>query len=350
MNYITSLSPLSNPSTIYPTAPLTMPNNNMYYAYRTISGIPVVNSVIDADDVTRVKFPREDLLKFSSQEYDDYIKNISLKRPLTEREHKVSKKQRRLIKNREYAQISRNKKKSEYSQLSSQIDQLNQYNSELNDRVNQLESENKRLKEENLKLMEYSSNSLPLPTPSSDPDSFLSSPLSDTPPLSQSPPLTPPSSEDSSSFDLFSEDYTDNLFSPDWSSLTSKYTFMAIFCCLLLFIPFSSNTYPVIPQSTPIQYDSVPAQISEKNIPFSGNRRILNKPEENSAFCFGASTWNYTTKGFITIDDVLNDELNLLALENDKGISLGSIKERRENDTMAGRFVISNKIHYLRNK
>jgi hypothetical protein len=306
------------------------------------------NSVIDAEDVTRVKFVREDLLKFSSQEYDDYIKNISLKRPLTEREHKVSKKQRRLIKNREYAQISRNKKKTEYSQLSTQIDQLNQYNSELMDRVNQLESENKRLKEENSKLMELS-NSLP-------PNLFSSLPLTDTPPLSQSPqlspPLTPPSSEDSSSFDLFSEDYTDNLFSPDWSSLTSKFTFMAVFFCLVFFVPYSPD-YPVLPQSTPIQYDYVPVQLPVKNLPslpeYRRNpRHILNAPEDNIISFGSTCTGNYTTttkdsNTLYTIVDVLNDELNFM---NDKGIALVSIKDRRENGTMVDpfvRFILHNK-------
>jgi hypothetical protein len=366
LNYISSLYPTTTttlsqpPLAIYPPA-VTVPS--LYYG--DISRFPVNATTVAGaqnvhhDDLTRIKLSRDDLLKFSSQEYDDYVKSVSLKRPLTEKEHKESKKQRRLIKNREYAQISRNKKKTEYTQLSIQIDHLNQYNSELIERVNQLETDNKRLKEENQKLIQtlysssYSSSSHSQPPSdsySSDEPTNPTSSSSPSPPLYQSPPLTPPSSEDSSSFDLFPED-TDGLFSSDWSSsINYKYTFMAIFCCLLLsFLPLSSLDYPVMPKSTtmiipstpsPIQYDPV------ENRPSSfGYSRNLLKVNPNDVYSFNSEpsvSGNVSSKGgFITIEDVLNDELNGIGLVSIKNHGLNS-----ENGTLAVPLVISNRIPY----
>jgi len=87
----------------------------LYPSTHTLAAIPpnnITNTVPVQVNEDPIKLAREDLLKYSSQQYDDYVKKISLKRPLNEKELKESKKQRRLIKNREYAQISRNKKKN----------------------------------------------------------------------------------------------------------------------------------------------------------------------------------------------------------------------------------------------
>jgi len=352
MNFISSLyTPLYNPPTpvIYHTTPISV-QPNFYYNTGDISSGFSANSVIDEDDVSRVKLSREDLLKYTSQEYDDHIKRISQKRPLTEKEHKETKKQRRLIKNREYAQISRNKKKSEYTQLSVQIDQLNQQNSELKERVNQLESENKLLKEENRKLldqMQYSSfsnlypSSLNSPLPTLDPSPINNSnhnvqqspPL--TPSLSQiSPPLTPTtSSEESTSFDIFSEDYSDDLFNSDWTtdfpSSNIPFTFMAVFLCLLLFYPSSMVNQPSLATTTNPSAFVEHHQRSQPVIPsvqqdqvvslgFSGRQLLTatdqQEPELDKSVVYTDRNYSRHTTGktFLTMEDVLNDELKIV--------------------------------------
>jgi len=197
----------------------------------------------------------------------------------------------------------------------------------------------------------YSSNSLMITDLPSFPPQYQSPPLAESPPLSPSPPLSqsPPSSEESS-FDLFSEDYSENFF-PDWS-LPTKYTFMAIFFCLALSIlPFSVD-YPVmtpkatpIQYGTPIQYDSpVATPSSGNNVP--GSRNLLTFDKENT-YSFDRSSLGNFSKDFITIEDVLNEELKD---NHNQGITL-SIKDSfvcQENGTMALPLVLSNKIHNLK--
>jgi cell division protein FtsB len=338
MNFISSLyNPLYNNTTpvIYHTTPIVPPN---FYYNTTAAGnggdlSNGFNSnnpsmAIDEDDVSRVKLSRDDLLKYTSQEYDDHIKRISQKRPLTEKEHKESKKQRRLIKNREYAQISRNKKKTEYTQLSVQIDQLNAENSELKERVDHLETENKRLKDENRKLLELQTNShtlLAISTEPLAPAVTLLSPLSPvitsppmTPQFQVSPPETPStSSEESTSFDLFSED--SDLFASEWASDFPKipYTFMAVFFCLLLFYPSSMVQFPKQPvnHTTFVVYPPVlPIQTVPNSNGYNGHRHLLTADQETNELENEYRERNesrHSPKTVLTMDDVLNDEMKI---------------------------------------
>jgi len=57
---------------------------------------------------------REELLHYSSVEYEQYISNLECVKPLSETDRSEIKKQRRLIKNRESAQASRQRKKKLY--------------------------------------------------------------------------------------------------------------------------------------------------------------------------------------------------------------------------------------------
>jgi len=289
---------------------------NTYYADSTFQ----TDTITQDEDDTRVRLPREDLLKYTSQEYDDYVKRISLKRPLSEKEHRESKKQRRLIKNREYAQISRNKKKNEYAQLSVQIDQLNQHNTELMERVSLLEAENKRLKEENRQMIDfYNQRAMTPPSSTSPPEPSLS--LSDVLLNQPSPPLTPTSSDpgssedSSSSFDIFnSEDISDDIFTNDWQSM-SKFPigFMAVFFCLLLFFPSSMFQPAVIPNTVPPS----PEQKTVKDVPVVqskpvgiGRQRYLLNTEADQPINSN-NEWNTSSKSlsYISIEDVLNDEM-----------------------------------------
>jgi len=90
------------------------------------------------NDITTVQLSREELLTISSTDLEARISSITSQRKLTSVELKEIKRQRRLVKNREYAQQSRVKKKIHVQDLEKQ--------------VNVLSDENKKLQEENYAL------------------------------------------------------------------------------------------------------------------------------------------------------------------------------------------------------
>jgi len=87
------------------------------------------------DDVSFVELPRDQLLTMSSVQLEDNIRSLTAVRSLTSAEQREIKRQRRLIKNREYAQTSRVKKKQF-------VEELRQENDLLKDRLRILEEEN----------------------------------------------------------------------------------------------------------------------------------------------------------------------------------------------------------------
>jgi len=93
---------------------------------------------------TPTQITREQLLNLSSQELDDYVVDIQKNRNLTPEEEKQLKKQRRLIKNRESAQLSRLRKKM--------------YVEELEKKIKDLEDDKKRLEEKVTELTEIINN------------------------------------------------------------------------------------------------------------------------------------------------------------------------------------------------
>jgi len=127
-------------------------------------------------EVTFVQLPREDLLKMSSTELEDYVDRLKKVRPLSTAEHREVKRQRRLIKNREYAHTSRQKKKelvqtmkegitevqADNETLRVQVQELSEIVSTLKARNVELEEENKQLKAA-LGTTDYSPRS-PVPT------------------------------------------------------------------------------------------------------------------------------------------------------------------------------------------
>jgi hypothetical protein len=204
--------------------------------------------------------------------------------------------------------------------LSGQIDQLTfqntdllERNAQLEDRVNQLESDNKRLVEENRLLKElYQSNST------------STSPLSLSNTLDEqvsSPPLTPNSSEESTSLDLFnSEDYSDDLFSNDWQYVDSKvpFAFLAVFFCLFFFFPTSILYPPQIPNtmSSPNSEMSSPSPqfvyVPPSLQVYPSNRRNLLMFDEADKPSL-RNDWNCSStssRSIHTMDDVIKDELS----------------------------------------
>lgn len=95
---------------------------------------------------------REDLLKLSSKELEDYAQTLAATRPLTVEEEKLLKRQRRLIKNRESAQLSRQRKKIYIEDLERQVSALTAENIHLSKKLSALSVNNHSLVEEVIQL------------------------------------------------------------------------------------------------------------------------------------------------------------------------------------------------------
>lgn len=106
----------------------------------------------DKPVLTAVTLPRDKLLELSSDDLEDYVSKILAVRPLSQEEEKDIKRQRRLIKNRESAQMSRERKKHMVDDMRDKVSALQNENSRLATRVTELNAENKTLKEEVLQL------------------------------------------------------------------------------------------------------------------------------------------------------------------------------------------------------
>jgi len=169
MQYATGISytPMFNPGLIsaisVPGAPF------MTFAPTEVLGTQNLNLKRKRDDTTSfVKLSRDELLQMSSQEYEEYVKKLSQNCPLSSTEQREVKRQRRLIKNREYAQTSRNKKKEFVSAIQTQLDSalhenellknenqnLNSTVSDLSSKISLLEEKNRQVESENMLLKE----------------------------------------------------------------------------------------------------------------------------------------------------------------------------------------------------
>jgi len=72
-----------------------------------------------------LELSRDELLNMTSESLEQYAQRLAATRPLTVEEQKKFKRQRRLIKNRESAQLSRMRKKAYVDELEKQIADLN---------------------------------------------------------------------------------------------------------------------------------------------------------------------------------------------------------------------------------
>jgi len=91
---------------------------------------------------------REALLNLDSFTFDDYVRKVATSRELSSEEQKELKRQRRLIKNRESAQASRQRKKDYIDQLEEKVAKLTSDNVAMKERITALQTENKSLKDE----------------------------------------------------------------------------------------------------------------------------------------------------------------------------------------------------------
>jgi len=95
-----------------------------------------------------VTLTREELLSFTSEQFEEFVSKITEVRELTPSESNELKRQRRLIKNRESAQASRQRKKSHIDELERRVKDLSEENHSLKDNVSTLTSQNTQFKSE----------------------------------------------------------------------------------------------------------------------------------------------------------------------------------------------------------
>jgi len=91
---------------------------------------------------------REELLELSSMEFEEYATQLAQHHPLTPAEERELKKQRRLIKNRESAQLSRKRKKNYIEELEGKLQGLEGENVNLKHDLASLAVKNSQLRGE----------------------------------------------------------------------------------------------------------------------------------------------------------------------------------------------------------
>lgn len=114
-------------------------------------------------DVSSVALPREKLLVLSSNELDQVAEKFKSERPLTPQEAEELRRQRRLIKNRESAAQSRQRKKDLMEQLQQKLDEVQQENTSLKQLVQDLQKENACLKQNQARSYEMGKNPCNMP-------------------------------------------------------------------------------------------------------------------------------------------------------------------------------------------
>jgi len=93
-----------------------------------------------------ILLPRDQLLTMTSKEIEEYVSKLKSQRTLSMSEEKELKRQRRLIKNREYASQSRHRKKVFVDDLQKKMEAVQEENTSLKTQVQSLSEENQVLK------------------------------------------------------------------------------------------------------------------------------------------------------------------------------------------------------------
>jgi len=311
--------------------PLLVPNHNY-----TINTMPYNNGQqsppkkrkLAEEDISFVEIPRADLLTMTSKELEAQIKRLTALRSLTSAEQREIKRQRRLIKNREYAQTSRVKKKQF-------VEELRIENKILRDRIQALEQENYILRfggsaPQNAQFPQQSHSqfdqlsSAPFvqhqqgmmpPNQSHSPTGyFVSSPSS---PDSTSPSRSLPNSTEHSSEDVFSyeDSEIDHLFFPqDTSSHQTPSTsnsfvpsFVGSLCLMVILFAFGMFV-PTFLKEAPIALAESPVTFEEfrtsRTLMFVETSNLAGKliPDQTD------SLTNQTSYRPLSLDHVLADE------------------------------------------
>jgi len=107
----------------------------------------------------KVTLSRDELLTLTSKQFEAYVKQLESNKTLSYEERRELKRQRTLIKNRESAQASRQRKKSYVDEMEGKVQNLTNENSNLFDKVTNLSKENDQLKTEVVYLQNILSKS-----------------------------------------------------------------------------------------------------------------------------------------------------------------------------------------------
>eukprot|EP01133_Synstelium_polycarpum_P002643 gene2643-3048_t len=91
---------------------------------------------------------KDQVLKLSSKEIEEYVGRLKLNHVLTPAEEKELKKQRRLIKNREYASQSRSRRKVYVENIEQKLQKNNQETTSIKQQLTNMKEENKILKKQ----------------------------------------------------------------------------------------------------------------------------------------------------------------------------------------------------------
>jgi hypothetical protein len=178
----------------------------------------------DQNDISFVKLTREQLLVMSSQEFEERVRLLQNMRPLTLAEEEETKRQRKLIKNREYAQTSRIKKRETLSSLQVQLTAVNTENHILKSHINNLSQQVQYLQVENhqlrMMLSSYSLSPPTLTTPNITTQSYPILPTTQNPHLSfnSSPESSVYSNDENDPLGVITSDSDENSLAIDFTS------------------------------------------------------------------------------------------------------------------------------------
>ena len=96
-----------------------------------VGGGPIPDIVANVTVDSPAELPRDILLDMTSSSLEQYFKELMALRKLTKEEQKAVASQRRLIKNRESAQLSRQRKKSYVEELKGDLEALHTQHAQL---------------------------------------------------------------------------------------------------------------------------------------------------------------------------------------------------------------------------
>jgi len=105
-----------------------------------------LQAAFDAADKGQIILSKEELLNLTSTQHEEFLSRVRANRDLSTAEKQNVKRQRRLIKNRESAQASRQRKKNYVEELEKKLADLQQDNNKLNQTISNLSTENLFLK------------------------------------------------------------------------------------------------------------------------------------------------------------------------------------------------------------